>query len=307
MSAPAAYQINGAPVSREAFYALACDPARSIAVQACAGAGKTWMLVSRILRALLDGCAPQDILAITFTKKAAGEMRKRLGEELRRWADLSDAELVDVLQQRGLSVADAQRCVAEARRLHARVTALGRPVQVRTFHSWFAALLRGAPLSVLQELQLPVQYELLEDDTQAVEQVWPRFYGALASSAPDRQDFVDAVSTHGRFQTQQALRKALQKRVEFALADAAGVVQTSVDAMAEQFPEFAGFDDPLQWLVDHAPTRSLLSGAAIALGRASAVTFAAKGVELEKALTGLNGAGVMDALLTQKNEPRKFS
>lgn len=307
MSAPATYQINGAPVSRKAFYALACDPARSIAVEACAGAGKTWMLVSRILRALLDGCAPQDILAITFTKKAAGEMRKRLGEELRRWADLSDAELVDVLQQRGLNAADAQRRVPEARSLHARVTALGRPVQVRTFHSWFAALLRGAPLSVLQELQLPVQYELLEDDTQAVEQVWPRFYGALASSAPDRQDFVDAVSTHGRFQTQQALRKALQKRVEFALADAAGVVQTSVDAMAEQFPEFVGFDDPLQWLVDHAPIRSLLSGAAVALGRASAVTFAAKGVELEKALTGLNGAGVLDALLTQKNEPRKFS
>lgn len=303
----AAYRINGAPVTREAFYALACDPARSIAVEACAGAGKTWMLVSRILRALLDGCAPQDILAITFTKKAAGEMRKRLGEELRRWADLSDAELVDVLCQRGLSAADAERRVPDARSLHARVTALGRPVQVRTFHSWFAALLRGAPLSVLQELQLPVQYELLEDDTRAVEQVWPRFYGALAASAPDRQDFVDAVGTHGRFQTQQALRKALQKRVEFVLADAAGVVQTSVDAMAEQFPEFAGFDDPLQWLVEHAPTRSVFSGAAIALGRASAVTFAAKGVELEKAITALSGAAVIDALLTQKNEPRKFS
>jgi ATP-dependent helicase/nuclease subunit A len=307
VNAPAAYRINGAPVSSEAFYALACDPARSIAVEACAGAGKTWMLVSRILRALLDGCAPQDILAITFTKKAAGEMRKRLGEELRRWADLSDAALVDVLQQRGLSAADAARRVPDARSLHERVTALGRPVQVRTFHSWFAALLRGAPLSVLQELQLPVQYELLEDDTQAVEQVWPRFYGALAASAADRQDFVDAVTTHGRFQTQQALRKALQKRVEFALADAAGVVQTSVDAMAERFPEFAGFDDPLQWLVEHEATRGQLSGAAMALGRASAVTFAAKGVELEKALTGLNGLGVIDALLTQKNEPRKFS
>ncbi|MDP3204493.1 MAG: UvrD-helicase domain-containing protein [Hydrogenophaga sp.] len=307
MTGPAAYRIDGAPVSREAFYALACDPARSIAVEACAGAGKTWMLVSRILRALLDGCAPQDILAITFTKKAAGEMRKRLGEELSRWADLTDTELMDVLRQRGLSTADAEGRVAEARSLHARVTALGRPVQVRTFHSWFAALLRGAPLSVLQELQLPVQYELLEDDTQAVEQVWPRFYGALAASASDRQDFVDAVGTHGRFQTQQALRKALQKRVEFALADAAGVVQTSVDAMADQFPEFTGFNDPLQWLVEHAPTHSSLSAAAIALGQASAVTFAAKGVELEKALTGRNGAGVIDALLTQKNEPRKFS
>ncbi|WP_332740683.1 UvrD-helicase domain-containing protein [Hydrogenophaga sp.] len=307
MSPQKAYRINGTPVSREDFYALACDPARSIAVEACAGAGKTWMLVSRILRALLDGCAPQDILAITFTKKAAGEMRKRLGDELRRWADLSDGELLEVLQQRGLGAADAERRVPEARSLHARVTALGRPVQVRTFHSWFAALLRGAPLSVLQELQLPVQYELLEDDTQAVEQVWPRFYGALAASVPDRQDFVDAVGTHGRFQTQQALRKALQKRVEFALADASGVVQGSVDAMGEQFPEFAGFDDPLRWLVEHAPSRNLLSGAAVALGRASAVTFAAKGVELEKAITALDGAAAIDALLTQKSEPRKFS
>ncbi|MFN7041831.1 MAG: UvrD-helicase domain-containing protein, partial [Acidovorax temperans] len=78
----AAYEHNGRPVSREAFYAIACDPARSVAVEACAGAGKTWMLVSRMLRALLDGCAPHEILAITFTKKAAGEMRQRLQEWL---------------------------------------------------------------------------------------------------------------------------------------------------------------------------------------------------------------------------------
>ena len=77
-AAQAAYEHNGQPVTREAFYAIACDPQRSVAVEACAGAGKTWMLVSRILRALLDGCAPHEILAITFTKKAAGEMRQRL-------------------------------------------------------------------------------------------------------------------------------------------------------------------------------------------------------------------------------------
>ena len=40
------------------FYAVACDPRRSVVVEACAGAGKTWMLVSRILRALLDGAEP---------------------------------------------------------------------------------------------------------------------------------------------------------------------------------------------------------------------------------------------------------
>jgi ATP-dependent helicase/nuclease subunit A len=306
MSAPA-YRINGAPAARGAFYALACDPARSIAVEACAGAGKTWMLVSRILRALLDGCAPQDILAITFTKKAAGEMRDRLHGELRRWSTLADEALAAELRARGLSEADAQRRVPDARSLCARVTAMGRPVQVRTFHSWFAALLRGAPLSVLQELQLPVQYELLEDDARAVAQVWPRFYAAVAASPVERQDFMASVAEHGRHQTLKALEKALQKRVEFALADAAGVVAASVDPVNERYPEFAGFNDPVQWLVQDARALTLLREAAQALGRASAPTFSAKGVELEQALTGGDGSGVLAALLTQKDEPRKFS
>ena len=74
-----AYEHNGQPCTREAFYAIACDPRRSVAVEACAGAGKTWMLVSRILRALLNGAEPQEILAITFTKKAAGAPDQRAG------------------------------------------------------------------------------------------------------------------------------------------------------------------------------------------------------------------------------------
>ncbi|MDP3254241.1 MAG: UvrD-helicase domain-containing protein [Hydrogenophaga sp.] len=302
----AAYRSNGVLTSREAFYALACDPARSVAVEACAGAGKTWMLVSRILRALLDGCAAQDILAITFTRKAAGEMRDRLDSELRRWTNLSDVQLAAELRSRGLSESDALRRASEARGLHARVLAQGRTVQVRTFHGWFAALLRGAPLSVLQELHLPVQYELLEDDEKAVAQVWPRFYSALAASPSDRQDFMDSVAEHGRSQTANALKKALQKRVEFTLADAAGVVDASVEPVAALFPEFAAFDEPLQWLVRDARAASLLREAAQVLARASAVTFAAKGVELARALDDANADLALDALLTQKGEARKF-
>ena len=77
-----AYEHNDKPVNAQAFYEVACDPRRHVAVEACAGAGKTWMLVSRIVRALLDGAAPQEILAITFTKRAAGEMRERLQQWL---------------------------------------------------------------------------------------------------------------------------------------------------------------------------------------------------------------------------------
>src|ERR1043165_3163895 len=101
----AAYEHNGRPVERAAFYAIACDPRRSVAVEACAGAGKTWMLVSRILRALLEegesACEPPEILAITFTKKAAGEMRERLDQWLEQFAERSPEELARELVIRG--------------------------------------------------------------------------------------------------------------------------------------------------------------------------------------------------------------
>ena len=45
MSDIAAFEHNGVAVRRQQFYAVACDPRRSVAVEACAGAGKTWMLV----------------------------------------------------------------------------------------------------------------------------------------------------------------------------------------------------------------------------------------------------------------------
>jgi ATP-dependent helicase/nuclease subunit A len=57
----AAYTLGGQPCTQEAFYAVACDPQRHVVVQACAGAGKTWMLVSRIVRALLDGAQPHEM------------------------------------------------------------------------------------------------------------------------------------------------------------------------------------------------------------------------------------------------------
>ncbi len=312
-----AYEADGVRVPRERFYALACDPRRSVAVEACAGAGKTWMLVSRILRALLEGVPPHEILAITFTKKAAGEMRARLQDWLREFASHDLGRLQQELMNRGLSAADADRLAPALQGLNARLLAGGRPVQIRTFHSWFASLLRTAPLATVEALGLPARGELLEDDAEAVARVWRPFQHRVAADPAAREDFAACVAAHGRSQTRKALEAALDKRVEFSLADAEGVVDASVRRWTEVFadlapalPGGAGGEGAApaspRALVQAGPVREALFEAARALGRATQVSYSRAGSQLEQAVSANDLDGALQALLTKDGKPRKF-
>ena len=105
--------VHGVTLEDAAARAFAIDPANNVVLEASAGTGKTSVLVSRYVNLLRAGVDPSNILAITFTRQAAAEMRDRIIRELRTSAEHSRAdqahwrELRDRLGEIAISTIDA--------------------------------------------------------------------------------------------------------------------------------------------------------------------------------------------------------
>ena len=103
---------SGAP-SDQAARVAAVDPRRNVVLEASAGTGKTSVLVARYLNLLRAGVDPSNVLAITFTRQAAAEMRERIVQELKKDGARSGAgqarwrELRDRLGEITISTIDA--------------------------------------------------------------------------------------------------------------------------------------------------------------------------------------------------------
>src|SRR5215218_4949435 len=93
-AAPAAVDLPDA-----ADRAAAVDPARNVVLEASAGTGKTRVLVDRYTNLLKARVDPANILAITFTRKAAAEMRERILHNVERAAATGE---IDALRWREL-------------------------------------------------------------------------------------------------------------------------------------------------------------------------------------------------------------
>jgi len=254
-----ALRVDGRRVDAATFYAAACDPAHSCVVEACAGSGKTWVLVSRMLRALLDGTSPHEILAITFTRAAAGEMRERLDKWLADFSAprSSHEQRVRELVERGVDRARAEALAPELGTLQSRVLAAGRPVEIRTFHGWFAQLMRSAPLALLDRLGVHADAELVEDWREHQPAVHRAFHALLLRDDALRADHAAVTAARGRHQLRVWLDAVWDRRVEFELADEAGVLATSVERAEDIWPELAAYDHPAESIATAAWTDRL--------------------------------------------------
>ena len=120
----------------------AIDPAQSFLVQAPAGSGKTELLTDRILALLATVNRPEEIVAITFTRKAASEMHARVMEKFTRGKDpLPQGAAAHVAKSWRLARAAYEHDQSKGWYL------LDHPARlsIRTIDSFCASLVRGMP------------------------------------------------------------------------------------------------------------------------------------------------------------------
>ncbi len=139
----------------------AADPGAAAWVSAHAGSGKTHVLVTRVIRLMLEGTAPGRILCLTYTRAAAAEMKNRLFERLGAWIALDDATLRRrIAEDLGHTFRYAPgEDMAHARRLFARALETPGGLRIQTIHAFCERLLQAFPV----EAGLPPGFEVMDE------------------------------------------------------------------------------------------------------------------------------------------------
>lgn len=155
---------------------LAAHPHHSAWVAASAGSGKTKVLTDRVLNLLLEGCVPERILCLTFTKAAAAEMAHRVCAQLSAWAIASDHDLE--LSLRTLQNAPpSPETIERARMLFGLTLDAPGGLKILTIHSFCQSLLKRFPL----EAGLSPFFTVM-DDTKRKALIQKAFYKVMETS-----------------------------------------------------------------------------------------------------------------------------
>ncbi|HCA27762.1 MAG TPA: DNA helicase, partial [Betaproteobacteria bacterium] len=285
----------------------ALDPGRSIVIEACAGSGKTWRLVSRIVRLLLAGAAPGEILAITFTRKAAQEMDVRLREWLEFLATADAAQARAFLRERALTDAEAEALLPRARGLLETFLTAQPGMTINTFHGWFMQVLQHAPLNS----GFSTSARIAEQTSALVEEAWQDFAENLQASpgSPLAVALNQLFRDHGLHNTRQLMAQFIAHRADWwaYTADCADPVGDALERLRHALDIDPGADPAGALYSDNALMAALRDyGGLLVRNTAKDQALAA---QLTTALADETPADGFTALnrvfFTQAGEPRK--
>ena len=140
------------------------DLGTTLVVEAAAGTGKTTELVSRILSLLRSGASLSRIVAVTFTEKAAGEMKLRLRAEIEK------------------ARAAATASEEEKHRLDAALSEL-EEARIGTIHGFCADLLRERAVEAKVDPQFEVAAE--EEKERLYDECFERWFQTALADPPE--------------------------------------------------------------------------------------------------------------------------
>src|SRR3989338_5906108 len=287
---------------------ISLDPKRSIVVEACAGSGKTWLLVSRIVRLLLDGAQTSQILAIPFTRKAAQEMQARLQLWLRDLAMGDEAAVRKFFAERGVEdMSDAQ--LQRARSLYGSVLLAQPGITISTFHGWFMQVMQRAPLNadVMQGLSL------LERAGSEQEEAWEELLEQMRKQpdGTEAQHMQCLFGECGLFNTRKLLFNFLAKRAEWwaYTQGQSGALTFALDNLRADLAVDMEVNPVVEW-GENIQSRDTFFAFALQLASNGTDVQKSKAGELERAWTEAAPEVRFDRLcpllFTQAGEPRSF-
>ncbi len=159
-------------------------------LRAAAGSGKTKVLVDRFVRLCLAGCQPKSILAVTFTKKAAVEIKERLLQTVQRFAVMTSAELEEALRELlGCPPTVGQR--RRAAQLYAEILEDLPGLPVGTIHAFCQQILGR----FAAEAGLDPHFGILERDDELWDEALDRLEREVASNAQARAELATLAAT----------------------------------------------------------------------------------------------------------------
>ena len=231
----------------------ALDASRSILVQAPAGSGKTDLLTRRFLRLLGEVDDPGQIVAITFTKAAAAEMRHRILSELEKAAAPHAPDpAADEFSMQAL----AHRALCRSQALGWQLLDLPAQLRIKTIDSFCRDLALQQPLLTELGGELGVNEQPAELYRRAARRTLEKIDGddpglttAIESLLLWRDNswqemeslLVEMLGTRDRWMHEFVLERdpdwdVLRKRLERPFADAVRESITHLDALLGQVP-----------------------------------------------------------------------